>query len=296
MKRSFFGADLGDRALRPAATFRTASDRRRIYSALVVLPLFYVLVRYFPPVVFFLLVAGAALMAQREFYDLYFRDASPRMGINLGLVGGVVLLISLQWSKQLPFIPSDRGVLIIILMAVFISQLAVARELHRSVTDTAGLVLGILYIPFTLGHLLLIRALENGMFFIFFVMVVTWTADTAAYYVGKGFGRRPLCPRISPKKTIEGFVGGLLVAGVSAVLAKFWFLPTFSMLDCTATAVLLTVIGLAGDLSESIVKRAAAVKDSGGIIPGHGGMLDRLDSLLFTAPAFYYYLTLVKSP
>lgn len=296
MKRSPFGADLGDRPLRPTASFRTASDRQRIYTALVVLPLFYVLVRYFPPGVFFLMVAGAAFLALREFYDLYFQGATPRGGVVLGLVGGGLLLVSLQWSGQLPLIPSDRGAFIIILMAVFASQLLLARALHRSVTDAAGLVLGILYIPFTLGHLLLIRALESGIFFVFFVMLVTWAADTAAYYVGKGVGRRPLCPRISPKKTIEGFVGGLLVACGSAVLAKFWFLPTFSVLDCTVTAVLLSVIGLAGDLSESIVKRAAEVKDSGGIIPGHGGMLDRLDSLLFTAPAFYYYLTLVKSP
>lgn len=293
MRRSLLGIDLGDRSLRPTASSGTGFDRRRVYSAVVFLPLFYVLVRYLPPVAFFLLVASAALLALREFYGLYFKEAPPRLGIGTGLLGGGLLLISLQWPNQLSPLLSDRAVLIIILMAVFASQFAV-RDLHRGTTDAAVLVLGIVYIPFTLGHLLLTRALDNGVFLIFFVMLVTWTADSAAYYIGKSFGRRPLCPRISPQKTVEGFVGGLIFACLAAILAKLWFLPSFSVSDCMASAILLTGIGLAGDLSESTVKRAASVKDSGGLIPGHGGMLDRLDSLLFTAPAFYYYLTLVK--
>ncbi len=89
-------------------------------------------------------------------------------------------------------------------------------------------------------------------------------------------------------------MGGLVLAVVVAFIAQRWFLPTFTILDCVATGLLLTGVGVLGDLSESAMKRSAGVKDSGAVIPAHGGMLDRLDSLLFTAPTFYYYMTLVK--
>jgi phosphatidate cytidylyltransferase len=157
--------------------------------------------------------------------------------------------------------------------------------------DGTVLVMGVLYIGLTLSYLLLIRGLPDGVLLIFFVVVVTWAGDTGAYLAGKSLGRRALAPVISPKKTYEGLAGGLLLACALALAAREWFLPVLSPGDCLLLGLLLTMTGLIGDLTESAIKRSAGFKDSGSLIPGHGGMLDRLDSLLFTAPAFYYYVT-----
>jgi phosphatidate cytidylyltransferase len=172
--------------------------------------------------------------------------------------------------------------------------LASVGPIKHNLADAAVLVFGVLYVPFLLGHLLLTRAWVDGEFLVFFVVLVTWAADTGAYYSGTLFGRRRLAPVISPNKTVEGLVGGLGLALLAALTARAWFLPSFSIADCIATGLLLAVAGTCGDLAESAMKRSADVKDSGWLLPAHGGVLDRLDSMLFTAPAFYYYMVLVK--
>jgi len=269
---------------------RRSLDGRRLYPALVFIPLFYVLVRYGPPAVFFALVTVAALCALAEFYRLHFRDERLPLEVGLGLGLLTILLAGLQW----PGLVSVQTLCLAILMVVLTSRLAAPRELAHGLADSAVLVFGVLYIGLTLGTLLPMRSLPDGESLIFFVFLVTWAGDTGAYYAGMTLGRKKLAPAVSPNKTIEGLVGGVLLAIAVAFLARAWFLPSFSPADCLATALLLTVAGVLGDLTESVLKRSAGVKDSGGIIPAHGGMLDRLDSLLFAAPAFYYYVTLVK--
>lgn len=265
-------------------------DSRRILPALIFIPLFYALVRYGSPIAFFALVTGASLCALAEFYKLHFREA--RVALEIGLGSGLLtlMLASLQW----PGLMSLRTVCLATLVAVLASRLATPREIARGLADSAVLVFGVLYVGLTLGTLLSIRSLPEGEWLIFFLFFVTWAGDTGAYYAGMLLGRHKLAPVVSPNKTIEGVIGGLLLALVVAFLARAWFLPSFSPTDCLATALLLTAAGVVGDLTESVLKRSAGVKDSGGIIPAHGGMLDRLDSLLFAAPAFYYYVTLVK--
>ncbi len=273
-----------------AAAIKKRVDGRRLYAALIFIPLFYVLVRYFPPIFFFGLVVGAALLAQFEFYRLHFRDDRVPVLAALGLGTGAVLLASLQGPGFL----SERVVFLVALIAALTSRLVATSELKRSLVDSSVMVFGILYVSLTLGHLLLTRTLPGGEYLIFFLVLVTWAGDTGAYYAGVTLGRHKLAPVVSPNKTIEGLVGGLVLAVVVAFIAQRWFLPTFTTLDCVATGLLLTGVGVLGDLSESAMKRSAGVKDSGAVIPAHGGMLDRLDSLLFTAPTFYYYMILVK--
>ncbi len=273
-----------------AAATKKRVDGRRLYAALIFIPLFYVLVRYFPPIFFFGLVVGAALLAQFEFYRLHFRDDRVPVLAALGLGTGAVLLASLQWPGFL----SERVVFLVALIAALTSRLVATSKLKRSLVDSSVMVFGVLYVSLTLGHLLLTRTLPGGEYLIFFLVLVTWAGDTGAYYAGVTLGRHKLAPVVSPNKTIEGLLGGLVLAVVVAFIAQRWFLPTFTILDCVATGLLLTGVGVLGDLSESAMKRSAGVKDSGAVIPAHGGMLDRLDSLLFTAPTFYYYMILVK--
>ena len=113
--------------------------------------------------------------------------------------------------------------------------------------------------------------------------------DSAAYYVGTAIGKHKLYPTVSPNKSVEGSVGGLLGSIIGAFIAKMTFFPQLSSADCIIAATLLGILGQAGDLFESMLKRSFGVKDSGCIVPGHGGMLDRLDSILFAAPAAYIY-------
>ena len=266
-------------------------DSRRLYAAMVFIPLFYLLVRYLPPIAFFGLVVGASWLALVELYRLHFQPRVATMAIMLGLVMTTLVLSHLQWPEAVPLHP----VLLLTLAATLLFHLLSKQDLSRSLVDISVLIFGTLYIGFALGHLLLTRALPDGIFLVFFVILVTWAGDTGAYYAGVSMGRTPLAPRISPNKTVEGLLGGCLLAVVIALIARAWFIPSFTIVDAVVLGILLTVAGLIGDLSESMFKRGAGVKDSGGLIPGHGGMLDRLDSLLLTAPTYYYYVTLLKS-
>lgn len=201
-----------------------------------------------------------------------------------------IVLSHLQWPDALP----SRPLFVFVIAAILFFYLVSRHDFSRSLADVSVLIFGTLYIGFTLGHLLLTRALPDGIFLIFFVVLVTWAGDTGAYYTGVSIGRTPLAPKISPNKTVEGLLGGCLLAVMIALIARAWFIPSLTIVDAVVLGIVLTLAGLIGDLSESMFKRGAGVKDSGGLIPGHGGMLDRLDSLLLTAPTYYYYVTLVK--
>jgi phosphatidate cytidylyltransferase len=132
------------------------------------------------------------------------------------------------------------------------------------------------------------EAAERGLAWLLFVIVVTWLSDTGAYLVGRSFGKTPLVPLISPKKTVEGLLGGLAAAILFGLLANWLFGLSLPILVAAGAALVLAVIGVIGDLAESLLKRQAGVKDSGTLIPGHGGMLDRIDALLFTWTAGLY--------
>lgn len=290
MIHSAFSAEPATNQSQETPSTRGRLDMRRIYPALVFVPLFYVLVRYLPPIGFFALVLVAAGLALLEFYRLHFHDQLAPAAMTLGLGSVGLLLTSLQW----PGIISERTVFLLTVLIILTYRLVSTRELKHSLVDGAVLVFGVMYVGLTLGFLLLTRTLPGGEFLVFFVILVTWSGDTGAYYTGLSLGRRPLAPVVSPNKTVEGLIGGLILATLAAVTGHFWFLPLFSLFDCLVIGLLLTAAGVLGDLTESVMKRSAGVKDSGWLIPAHGGMLDRLDSLLFTAPTFYYYVILTK--
>ncbi len=166
--------------------------------------------------------------------------------------------------------------------------------IDRRWKDALIILFGVFYVGFTLSTVVSTRSLPAGEFLVLFLAVVTWASDTGAYYAGTLWGKHLLLPSVSPKKTVEGVLGGLALAVGSALLAQRWFASELSQSDSLILGMLLTGAGLLGDLFESGIKRRTGVKDSGGILPGHGGMLDRLDSLLFTAPTFYYYVAYVR--
>ncbi len=146
---------------------------------------------------------------------------------------------------------------------------------------------GILYVPLSLAFIVMLRASENGSYWVLFLMWVVAWGDTGALYAGSLLGRHKLCPAVSPKKTIEGAIGGLASNLVFAWIFKLLIFNDINGLTCTVFALLVGAVGQIGDLFESEFKRAAGVKDSGTLLPGHGGFLDRLDALILAAPAAY---------
>jgi phosphatidate cytidylyltransferase len=274
----------------PAHTVRKAGTRfdvRRVYTVLLVAPLLSAAICYLPPIAFTCIVTVAGALSLSELYRLCLQPSTQPLAMGIGIVGCIALIIGPHYPNMVQ--PSLLVALVVILSIPLVAK----TPLHESLKEGAITITGLLYIGLTLSYLVMIRLLPQGEWFLLFLLLVTWAADTGAYYVGTLCGQHALAPRISPKKTIEGLVGGLLGAMLFAYVARWWFLSEFSSVDCIVLAVLLTLAGLWGDLAESAIKRSAGVKDSGGLLPGHGGMLDRLDSLLFTAPAFYYYVTFI---
>jgi phosphatidate cytidylyltransferase len=278
----------GQQQAEPVPAAASRFDPRRIYTILVLAPLVYAVIRYLPPLAFSGAVMLAGGLALFEFYRMCFGGRSHSLLIGIGLTGFAALIL----------VTHRPDILVPILLATLIGIISVPLlsrvSLEQSLRDSAVTLFGVLYLGLTLGTLSMTRLLPQGEWLIFFLLLVTWASDTGAYYVGTLYGRHRLAPTISPKKTVEGLVGGFFGAIIVAYAARWWFLPELSSLDCLILATLLTITGLWGDLTESAMKRSVGMKDSGGILPGHGGMLDRLDSLLFTAPVFYYYVTMVS--
>ncbi|MEW6219324.1 MAG: phosphatidate cytidylyltransferase, partial [Thermodesulfobacteriota bacterium] len=150
------------------------------------------------------------------------------------------------------------------------------------------LLLGVGYAGFLPAHLLLVVRWEAGGLWLLYLSAITAASDSGAYFAGRRFGRHKLCPAVSPGKTVEGLAGGMVAGLAAAALIGALALPAASLAGLMAWAVPIAALGVVGDLTESILKRAAGVKDSGHLLPGHGGILDRVDSLLFAAPCLYY--------
>jgi len=210
-----------------------------------------------------------------------------RLAIGLGVV--------VTGSFALPASPIVPGAFLALAVAVLLSAPLVTRE--RPVAEPAALTLvAIVYVSWFLGHVLGLHRRPEGDFLVLFLVAVTWVGETAAYVVGSTMGRHKLAPLISPRKTIEGAVAQLVTSIASAGLVAAWLLPEWSLVAALVAGVILGVLGQVGDLVESAMKRSVGVKDAGGLIPGHGGVLDRIDGLLFNTPALFYYVTLGGAP
>ena len=165
---------------------------------------------------------------------------------------------------------------------------------YKYITDSYNLFcrlgFGILYVGVLGAHLVLLRFLPEGGSWLIIASAITACSDTGAYFVGRSFGKRKLCPHVSPNKTVEGAAGGILCGLFGAVLFAAFLLSAVNWLFLVGAAIFLAGVGIIGDLTESIIKRGTGTKDSGSCLAGHGGVLDRVDSLLFVCPTLYHLL------
>jgi phosphatidate cytidylyltransferase len=207
---------------------------------------------------------------------------------------GIGMGVMIPLSIMSRFEPTKKWeLLFIVLTLLFLIIMQFKRRKNSGViVDISTTIFGILYVSWFLSFLIKIRSLPEGVGLIGLVLLTTKLGDVGAYLIGTRFGKTPLIPRISPNKSVEGSLGGLLFSVLAALASKGF--TGFSYLHLLFIGVLLGIIGQLGDLSESLMKRDCQVKDSGNILPGMGGVLDQIDSLLFTAPVFYFYLNIIK--
>lgn len=248
------------------------------------MPLLALLVAFAPQPWFGLVVMGVSGWGLLEFYAISL-PAQRRLERGLAAIGGSFLVWLPQWQQSgLPW--AGLTLLFMVFAVLFLFRF---EDLPSVIDHLALVLLGFLYIPLMLGHLNLLLELSEGRKWIFLTLLAVMVNDSAAYFVGVTWGRNRLYPAISPKKSWEGAVGGMIGSLAAVFGVKLLFFPILAPIDCLSLGLLLGVLGPLGDLFESMIKRGFGVKDSGSAIPGHGGLLDRLDSLLFSFPAVYYY-------
>jgi phosphatidate cytidylyltransferase len=255
---------------------------KRVLSTVVLLPIFLAIVMLGPVSLFGTTVVLIGAAGQWEFTGMFER-AGIRTRRVLGLVGGIVVTASFA----LPV--SERVAFTTVLLVVLAAALWRPRGERIAWEPLAITVFGICYVNWLLGYGFWLRDLPFGKEWVLLLIWVTWLGETAAYLVGSSVGRHPLAPVISPKKTIEGAVAQLCVSILAAIVGQAWFFSALPREHAVVVGALLGAVGQVGDLVESALKRSVGTKDTGHLIPGHGGMLDRVDSLLFNTPVLFYY-------
>jgi phosphatidate cytidylyltransferase len=231
------------------------------------------------------LVVIAVILGTHEFYRMVETKQLTCYKIPGLILSGVVSCSFL--SENSTFISFTLAIATIL---VVVHALSGPYPLSTAIVSVSTTIFGITYVSWFLSHLVLLRGLDHGIGLIFYLFLIIWVGDTGAFYVGASIGKHKLAPMVSPKKTVEGALGGLAASMLIALIAKKWLVPFLSYKHAWILGGLLAVLGQLGDLGKSVFKRDAGIKDSGNIIPGHGGILDRVDGLLFSTPVLYYYI------
>jgi phosphatidate cytidylyltransferase len=259
--------------------------KKKAWTSCWVVPPLILLIVYGPPIFLPLMVLGATFLGLKEFYQLALPQSKKiehALGIGLGLMLSALMAFA-DGKVVIPFF-------VFILFSLSFLFMISSDDLLSAISKMGVTLLGILYVGFLLSHVSLIRNLVRGQTWILFLITTIWAGDISAFGVGSWLGRHKLYPKISPKKTVEGLAGAVLGSVLVSLIFRGLFIPHLHIAIVILVAFILGLLGQFGDLTESMLKRSAQVKDSGGLLPGHGGMLDRLDSFLFTAPFLYYVL------
>lgn len=256
---------------------------KRIVSSFVLLGI--ISATAFVDWVFGLMVAAFIGLGLYEFFTMI-----EKKGVRIYKYFGIGVGLIIPLSIIFRFEPTKSWELLFIVLALLFLIIMQFRRRNNdgSIVDISTTLFGILYVSWFLSFMIKIRYMENGFGLFWAVIFITKLGDIGAFLIGSRFGKTPLIPRISPKKSVEGAIGGLIFSVAGALVSKPFLNLSYFYLIILGLA--LGVLAQLGDLSESLIKRDCQVKDSGTVLPGMGGVLDVLDSLLFTAPAFYFFM------
>jgi phosphatidate cytidylyltransferase len=260
-------------------------EKKKIWIGASIVPPLILMIVWGPAFTLPLMVLVATFLGLREFYSLALPSSKRTerfVAIGLGLIFAALL-----GCGNLGITPLFLVLLLLILSVLFMGT---SQNLASAITSIGTSLFGILYIGFLLSYVSLVRNLPNGKAWALFLILTVWAGDIFAFSGGSLFGKHKLYPKVSPKKSYEGLVGGIIGSILIAWVFSLLFLPRLGSGSCILLAIGIGILGQIGDFTESMLKRSAQVKDSGNLIPGHGGMLDRLDSFLFSSPFLYYSL------
>ena len=261
----------------------------RLLTAGIAGPLILLLLFLGPPWGWLIFVMAATLIGASELYGMTHPGDRPSQMVLSALTIGVIFVMW-QWGT------SARVLLtLIVLLPMASTFLVLVRlgDIPTAALRVAAGAFGPLYLGAGLGTLVLLRRDVpdgQGPGFVLLALVLSWFSDTGAYFAGRFLGKHKLYPAVSPKKTVEGALGGLLFSVIGAVIGHFTYVRSLPLGDGLILAIVAGGLGQVGDLGESLLKRSVGVKDSGGIVPGHGGILDRVDALLVTSTVTYLYI------
>lgn len=273
--------------------------KTRLLTAAVALPILVasiILPKYVPGTVWiFVGIAVLALAAGLFEFFILTKKLELKADAGIAYLGAAAIAVAFIFDA-----PAKAPDLLLLTLAAFVGTVLISqtfrfqKDFSKMLTGAGVTILGVLYLAFLGGFLISIRVgfesspgLSTQLLLFFFVVI--FGSDSGAYFAGRAFGKHKLAPSISPGKTVEGLIGGLVAAAGFAALCTFMFFPELPYKFSIPLAVVMAVVGVLGDLTESAMKRGSKTKDAASILPGHGGLLDRLDSLLFNAPILYYF-------
>ncbi|MFH1313214.1 MAG: phosphatidate cytidylyltransferase [Candidatus Eisenbacteria bacterium] len=278
----------GSQSLKRPRRARTLAIR--VLAGAVLIPVA-LLVNHTGGLLFAVFVSLLAGCGSYEFYRML-----ARKGLGPSMVAGVVGSVCVCFSFYLGAREAAGIVLTVVLGVVLVERL-IRHDRENFVTGAGITMIGVLYTGWLLGYFILIRNSASvavpGRQLVYLVLALTWSYDSIAYFAGSSVGRHKLFSRVSPSKTAEGTIAGLVACVAAALISRATFAPFLSVGHALLLGVLVGVAAQAGDLVESMIKRSTGTKDSSQVIPGHGGILDRFDSLLFTGPAMYFCIRLM---
>ena len=258
--------------------------KQRVLTAVVGVPVLLLLI-YLGGLPFAALVAVLMAAGTYEFYQMVHKECHFLLGAVLISEAVLLLGVYLEWNNW-----ASVGLMSAFLL-IFIY--AIWRFPQININDMAMNFLAVLYIGWTLAHLVAIERLTDGTTLLFYLFVAIWCSDSGAYFCGRFMGRHKLAPHVSPNKTVEGAIGGVITT-VAALLLVNMVVKLCAVEEIIVMGIVLSLVGQIGDLVESMLKRFVEVKDSGHVLPGHGGILDRFDSLILAAPFLYYTIVVLS--
>src|SRR6266705_5758923 len=269
----------------------------RVVTAVVLLPI--LIASILIPRLDLLFVALAVATLVIALFELWLlaKRQQVKADVGAGYLGAAALLTIFYFTEPGKWIDFGmmQGVILILTMGSLAAAMVRGAPFERMIMSVGTTVLGVLYVVVLGGHLIAVRlgfAAPLSRHLLAFFFLVIMSADSAAYYGGRMFGSHKLAPGVSPGKTWEGAIAGMMISLLAAALAHVWFFPELPLRFALPLAAAMNVLSVVGDLTESALKRSAGAKDTANILPGHGGVLDRLDSLLFNAPVIYYFARL----